>query len=234
MRTFFVLLLSIYNLYALDSSFKFEGILGSAVENIQNMNSYAHSFLPYNPIIVEIGAFEGAGTISLSSTYPYGTVFAFEPHPIAYGHLIENTRSLKNVVVIHSAVSTQNRTKKLYGNGPTASLIPQKQKTQVGVPVVILDDWCKNLGIDHIDFLRLDAGGLEWPIIESSPNILKTVIVIVTKTNMDSAQSLVLPYSILKTQLENKGFELLSHWYQEGKEGEATFVRKYMYNSIFR
>ena len=227
-------LLATYSLHAHDPLFKFEGVLGNAVENIQNMNSNATAFLPYNPVIVEIGAFEGMGTLSLGSTYPYGAIFAFEPHPISYVHLLEKTHSLKNVSVIHSAVSIWNGTATLYGNGPAASLLPQNGKSRVDVPVVVLDDWCRQHGIDHIHFLRLDAGGLEWQIVESSPNILKEVIVIVTKTYMNSSSSSILPYPILKKRLENEGFELLSHWYQEGKEGEATFIRKYMYDALFR
>jgi hypothetical protein len=55
-------------MYAYDASFKLEGILGNIAENIQNMNNNTLAFLPYNPIIVAIGAFEGAGTVALSST----------------------------------------------------------------------------------------------------------------------------------------------------------------------
>ncbi len=227
-------LLAIYNLHAVDPSFRFEGVLGSPVENIQNMNANTPSFLPYNPVIVEIGAFEGAGTSGLGSSYPYGTIIAFEPHPLSYDHLVEKTHSLKNVSVIHAAVSTRNGLATLYGNGPTASLLLQKNGSQVDVPVVVLDDWCRQYGIDHIDFLRLDAGGLEWQILKSSPRILKEVIVIVTKTYMNPSKSSIFSYPKLKKMLEKEGFELLSHWYQEGKEGEATFVRKYMYDSLFR
>jgi FkbM family methyltransferase len=230
----FLAVLVIYNLHAHDPSFKFEGVLGNATETIQNLNSNAQAFIPYNPVIVEIGAFEGAGTVSLGSIYPYGTIFAFEPHLLAYAHLVEKTRSFKNVSVIQLAVSTWKGTATLYGNGSRASLVPQKGESQVDVSAVVLDDWCRQHSIDHIDFLRLDAGGLEWQIVESSPQILKEVIVIVTKTYMNSPHSSILPYPLLKKRLENEGFELLSHWYQEGKEGEATFIRKYMYDSLFR
>ena len=149
-------LLAIYNLHAHDRArYKFEGVLGNVAENIQNMNSNTQGFLPYNPVIVEIGAFEGTGTFSLSSMYPYGAIFAFEPHPTAYMHLVEKTHSLKNVSVIHSAASTWNGTATLYGNGPTASLLAQNAESQVDVPVVVLDDWCRQHSIDHIDFLLL-------------------------------------------------------------------------------
>lgn len=231
---FTLIALSICNLQALDSSFKFEGILGAAVESIYNMNSNAQSFIPYNPVIVEIGAYEGAGTYALAHTYPYGKIFAFEPHPQAYDQLVKKVGFLKNVSVINLAVSNIKGMSSLYGEGPTASLLPiQNEQPQI-VPTCILDDWSKEQGIEHIDFLRLDAQGHEWKILQSAPNILKTVIVIITKTYMKPSIPSILPYSILKKQLENAGFELLSHWYQEGKEGEATFIRKYMYDALFR
>ncbi len=218
-----------------DPSFKFEGVLGSAAENINNMNSNAQSFIPYNPVIVEIGAYDGAGTLGLAHTYPYGKIFAFEPHPKAYAQLTEKIQFMGNVSTIHSAVSGTNGVAKLYGGGAAASLLPFRiGEGQIDVPTVVLDDWCRERGIDHIDFLRLDAGGLEWQIIESSPNMLRDVIVIVTKTYIQPSKSSVPAYPLLKKRLENKGFELLSHWYQEGKEGEATFIRKYMYDSLFR
>jgi FkbM family methyltransferase len=231
-----LILLTICNLHAYDPSYKFEGVFGSRVENIQNMNENAQLFLPYNPVIVEIGAFEGAGTLALSTTYPFGKIFSFEPHPVAYLRLAEITSPLKNVSVFQTAVSTQNGTATLFGDGPTASLSPirKKKKRQTKVPVVVLDDWCKENCIDRIDFLRLDAGGLEWQILKSSPNVLNQVIVIVARTYMKPSNQIAISFPIFKKQMENEGFELLSHWYQEEKEGEATFVRKNMYDSIFR
>jgi FkbM family methyltransferase len=225
------------------SLFLFEGVLGTPVKNIRNMNSNVRAFLPYNPVIVEIGAYEGEGTQDLAQTYPYGKIFAFEPHPKAYSLLAENMQFFKNVLTINLAVNTFNGTASLWRNGPCASLLHLKnQEPRIDIPCVVLDDWCKHHGITHIDFLRLDVGGLEWQILQSSPEILKTVLAIVTKTHMCPfsgfrhprlSKGSILSYPVLKKLLENQGFTLLSHWYQEGKEGEATFVRKYMYDSIF-
>lgn len=237
-KTWFIVLLlftSILDVQAKNSSFKFEGILGTPVKNIHNMNSNAAAFLPYNPVIVEIGAFEGAGTLGLAQTYPYGKIFAFEPHPKAYSLLAKNMQFLKNVSTINLAVNIFNGTAILWGNGQRASLLHLANKEpRIGIPCVVLDDWCKHNGITHVDFLRLDAGGFEWQILQSSPEILKTVLVIVIKTHMSPPKRSILAYPFLKKLLESQEFELLSHWYQEGKEGEATFVRKYLYDSIFK
>lgn len=229
------LLLLAAHVAAEESPFKFEGILGSPVTNIDNMNSYAKSFIPYNPIIVEIGAYEGKGTLNLAQTYPYGRIYAFEPNPNAYNVLLENTQSFKNVSVLNMAVNTFNGYAALWGNDRKASLLPlQKKTTYIDVPCVSLDHWCEENLIQHIDFLRLDAGGLEWQILQSSPIILDTVLVIVTKTHMYPSRQSILSFTLLRRLLENEGFELIAHWYEEGNEGEATFIRKYIYDSLFR
>lgn len=235
MKGFWCLAIAVCGLHAIDPSYKFEGILGAPVENIQNLNCNAQAFIPYNPVIVEIGAFEGAGTFSLGASYPYGKVFAFEPQPEAYANLVEKTRPLRNVSTFNLALSTVKGTAKLHGGGDRASLVQFHRKdNQIDVPTVVLDDWCREQGIDHIDFLRLDAGGLEWQILESSPRILKDVIVIVVKTYLHPSHRSILSYAVLKRQLENRGFELLSHWYKDGQEGEATFIQRYMYDALFR
>ncbi|MGL5262975.1 MAG: FkbM family methyltransferase [Candidatus Rhabdochlamydia sp.] len=245
-RTWFILLAlfaTVLDAQTEASLFMFEGVFGTPVKNIRNMNANATMFLPYNPVIVEVGAYEGEGTQNLAQTFPYGKIFAFEPHPKAYSLLAENMQFFKNVLAINLAVNTFNGTANLWRDGPSASLLHlRNQEPKIDIPCVVLDDWCKHHGITHIDFLRLDVGGLEWQILQSSPEILKTVLVIVTKTHMCPfskfkqsrlSRGPILSYSMLKNFLENQGFTLLSHWYQEGREGEATFVRKRMYDSIF-
>jgi FkbM family methyltransferase len=229
-----VLLLTIVNVQAENPQFKFEGILGNRSENINNMNGHARAFLPYNPVIVEIGAYTGTGTLDLAASYPYGTIFAFEPDPKAYAQLAQNMQSLKNVFTINLAVNTINGSAILCGNGVRASLLNlENTASGIDVPCVVLDEWCKYNGVNHIDFLRLDVGGLEWQIFQSSPNILKTVNVLLMKTHLSPSRKSIVSFPLLKSLLENQGFKLLSHWYEEGKEGEAIFVRKCMYDSIF-
>lgn len=228
-------LLSYFHLIADEPRFKFEGVLGTPVTDINNMNLYAKAFLPYNPIIVEIGAYKGKGTLMLAQAYPYGKIFAFEPNPKTFTFLSENTQSIKNVFVFNIAINTFNGTASLWGNTHQASLLPiNVETTCIDVPCVTLEHWCEKHHIDYIDFLRLDAGGLEWQILQSSPKILDTVLVIVTKTHIFPSRDSILSFTLLRRLLENEGFELLAHWYEEGNEGEATFVRKNMYDSLFR
>jgi FkbM family methyltransferase len=248
---FLILFTFILNLEAKNPVYKFEGILGSVSENITNRNDLAPGFLPYNPIVVEIGSFEGLGTLSLSNSYPYGLIFAFEPNPRAYDKLIEATKFCKNVIPLNLAVNTFNGHANFYlchgvNNDDLmqeykSSLLPNLNKPKnplkgptIDVPCVMLDDWCKKNNIDHIDFLRLDAGGMELQILKSSPKILDTIIVLVTKTNFYPFRTGTTLFPSLRKFLEKNGFEMLAHWYREGDQGEAIFVRKTYYDALFR
>ena len=228
---FLLILLTTVSLKSKNPNFKFEGILGNRCENI---NSLAMEFIPYNPVIVEIGAYEGKITKTLAKTYPYGRIFSFEPQSNAYSQLVENMKLLPNVSTINLAVNTFNGQARLSGSGKKASLLSMKNKRKgVNVPCVVLDDWCESNGIGSIDFLCVGVGGLEWQICHSSPRILKTISVIVIKTHVEPSNRSIVSSKSLKRKLESLGFKLLSHRYEEGKEGEAIFIRKCMYDSIF-
>ena len=234
---------AILSLQAEESPYKFEGVLGSPSTTINNMNGYVGAFIPYNPIIVEIGAYEGAGTVILAGAYPYAKIFAFEPNPKAYSILEKNVSSLKNVIPVNLAINTSYGTAKLYigldeEDSQASLLLPSRshssENQEIDVPCVMLDDWCKQNGIKRIDFLRLDTGGFECQILKSSPETLKTALTIVTKTYFHKPKKSIINYFFLKRFLERNDFELLSHWYLEGQGGEALFIRKCMYDSIFR
>jgi len=230
---FFLLLIS--NVFALDPSYKFEGILGAPDNVLNNKNHYSSYFIPYNAVVVEIGAYLGQGTISLAHSYPYGSVYAFEPHPESYIELEKRIGGIPNAQTINAAVGTVNGEQLLCENGVHSTLIKSKKCTkQIKVHCVRLDDWCVNNRIDHIDFLRLDTNGTELDILLSAPKIIETVQVLVLKTYLRQPNHLVPSYNTLKQTLTTMGFELLAHWYQEGKRGEAVFIRKHLYDSIFR
>jgi hypothetical protein len=100
------------------------------------------------------------------------------------------------------------------------------QGPKVEVPCVILDDWCKKNNIEQIDFMWLDLEGLELQVLKSSPSILTTVKAIYTETNMYDFRKGMTKYKELRSFLEASGFTMLSHWYFEGLQGNAIFIKK--------
>ena len=61
----------------------------------------------------------------------------------------------------------------------------------------------------------------------NSPYTLRTIKCIYVHTNLFPFRTDITTYPELKKFLERSGFILLSHWYKEGLEGDAIFVREY-------
>lgn len=102
---------------------------------------------------------------------------------------------------------------------------PLRPAIKVEVPCVVLDDWCALNGIPYFDFLWLDLEGLELTVLKSSPNTLKKAKVIYTETNFGEYNIGMTLYPELRSFLEKAGFTMLSHWYEEGWQGNAIFVK---------
>jgi len=250
----FFLLPIFFPLQAVDHPPRFEGIFGAPTAEISNLTSNVWFFVPYNPIIVEVGGYEGENAKQEAIRYPDGRIIVFEPNPNAYTQLLDNCKDLSNVTAVNSALSNYQGTAKLHINHGVYCNDARLEKWSsllesicfgsdyfscfkgpaVDVPCVVLDDWCKENQIDHIDYLHLDAEGVELQILKSSPEILKTVQVIHTKTNLFQFRKGTTQYGELKEFLEQNGFTMFSHWYLEGLQGEATFVQTKIYNAIFK
>ncbi len=199
-------------------------------------------FLPSNPMIVHVGACYGNETESFARKWPLSTVIAFEPNPHAFDTLLKNTKHYKNVYVFNLALSERPGKATLYVcHGPdgkntsleyASSLLKPSHALknnlngpQIEVDCAVLDDWCEEHRIAHIDFLRLDVEGFELQVLKNSPKILSTITTIYVQTNFFPFRIGTTPFEKLRKFLEQSGFTLLSHWYREGLEGSAIFVK---------
>ena len=204
-------------------------------------------FVPNDPVIFEAGGHYGEDTIRFTEKWPLSKVISFEPNPAAFKKLQDATRGLQRVQAHNLAVNNYNGTATLHicygstGDNPVfegaSSLLEASsqmaihyQGPTVEVPCVILDNWCTKNNIDHIDFMWLDLEGLELQVLKASPLILATVKVIYTETNMYNFRKGMTQYKKLRPFLEAAGFTMLSHWYAEGFQGNAIFVKKELCN----
>lgn len=228
--------------------YKFEGVFENYCNNRLTLISH---YLPYNPIVLESGAYDGTDTVRLSNQWPVGKVLAFEPNLNAFQKLQAKTNHLQNVSLYDLALSNKEGLALFYichgtdGKSPefegSSSLLPPSKQMEIHyqgpkitVSCVVLDDWCKKNKVDHIDFMWLNLEGFELQVLKSSPHILKKVKVIYTKTNFFPFRIGTTQYQDLRKFLEKSGFTLLSHWYREGLQGDAIFIRKEIYNSVFQ
>ena len=213
-------------------------------------------FLPNNPIIFEAGGHYGTDTVKLAHQWPNGTIISFEPNPNAFHNLIKNTRGLSNVYSYNLAVNNYNGTAILnlcYGSDPSfgpdgdpiyegaSSLLEASdfmeihyRGPKIEVPCVKLDDWCAINNINYIDFMWLDLDGLELQVFIACPQIIKNVKVIYTETNFLNFRKGTTQFKDLEKFLRVAGFKLFAHWYTEGLQGDAIFVKREIFKLGFQ
>jgi FkbM family methyltransferase len=210
-------------------------------------------FLPYNPVVVEAGAYSGTYAFQISKMWPQGKVFAFEPNPRAFAELqkaiVES--GCANVNAYNLALNNYNGEATLYlchgtgGNDPVfefaSSLLPPSKQMEIhyqgpkiDVPCVVLDDWCLENQIDHLDILKLELEGLELPVLKSSTQILKNTKIVIVQTYFSPLRIGMTHYANLKAFLEHSGFVLLSHWYRAGLGGDAIFLSREIWDAFFK
>lgn len=230
-----------------ERSFGFEGILGEPITVIENVSRNVQAFLPYNPTMIEIGAHEGAGTLALAREFPHGRIFAFEPNPRAFAQLRRTVEDQRHVTAVNLAFGTLTAPAPLYlgppGEDRGASLLPpapapgSNPDEAASAPLVActtVDEWCAEHDVASVEFIRLDAGGYELQILQRSREVLRRTLVIVSRTYSHRPRPGIVSHPVLRLFLEMAGFELLSHWYEDGLEGEAMYLARPLYDSLFR
>lgn len=201
-------------------------------------------FIPKNPIIIQAGGYYGDETKDLAEYWPLGKIISFEPNPNAFEILTTKTSYLENVYTYNFALNSYSGTAPFYicygssGNSElyehVSSLLAPSDQMRVhyygpviDVNCVTMDDWCRENLISHVDLLCLDVRGSELQVLVNSPYILRTVKCIYVHTNLFPFRINMTTYPDLKKFLERSGFVLLSHWYREGLEGDAIFIREH-------
>lgn len=199
-------------------------------------------FLPENPTVFEVGAFDGSDSVKFAKLWPNGVIVSFEAHPERFAQYKEKALNFSNMHGYNLAVNTYNGTAEFFlcwgtnGTDPSfegaSSLLPASESMKIHymgptitVPCVVLDDWCEENKINAFDFMWLDLEGFELQFLKSSPRILSTTKVIYSETNFYEFRQGTSQYADLRSFLESQGFKMVAHWYNEGLQGDAVFVR---------
>lgn len=162
--------------------------------------------LPYNPTIIEIGKDFGDMTKILMRVYPQGHFVVF--------------------------ISDKNKLIKLQSEMRDFSFVSSYRFART--IDTSLDELCEKKAIKRADLIRWDTKDLEWSFIKLSSEILRTASVLSIKTANNGKKGKNFKFITLQKSLDGLGFCLLSHSYKEGGEGESIFIKKEIYDEIFR
>ena len=184
--------------------------------------------LPSNPVVIDVGANAGYFNMLLLSKRPDANVYAYEAiesNVQLFKKNIEMNPLLgERVRLFHRAVTGKPvETITMYkeanaDNSVTASVFQDFEShnlNSVTVKAISLAQILEENKIDHIDFLKLDCEGSEYPILyESSREIWKKVKSIFLEVhNLDADTR---NFKFIKNFLEAEGYEISSQLARNG------------------
>lgn len=244
MQRLFLLILSLSACFTtLPASSHLKKAEGSFTEWDQKRLDLISLFLPANPVIIQAGGHYGDETLSFAQHWPKGKIFSFEPNPHAFQILSTKTAGINNIKVYKLALNDYSGIAPFYicygSSGEDASFEHASSLLRPATcmeihyrgPVITvecapLDQWCHENQLARADFICLNLQGAELQALRSSADILKTVNCIAIHSNLFPFRIGTTQFLDLKDFLESSGFQLLVHWYREGLDGEAIFVKR--------
>ena len=190
---------------------------------------------------IDVGAHEGELTFPYASVDPTLLVYAFEPNLRAASRVMGR---LPNYVVLPIAVAARDGSAELQLNAyeQSSSLLPAdaagvkawkselefKVVGSVTVPTMRLDTFMNGVGIASVDFLKVDAQGLDLEVVKSAGDRLQNV----AKVQLEATTASYRQYegapgrSEIVEFMQSKGFRLVEEESQShGQEANLTFVR---------
>jgi FkbM family methyltransferase len=195
----------------------------------------------YRRVWIDVGAHEGELTFPFAAVDSSLLVYAFEPNLHAASRIMGR---LRNYVVLPVAVSERDGSAVLQLNAyePSSSLLPADEagvKSWISeaefkvigsttVPTMRLDTFMNGAGIHSVDFLKIDAQGLDLEVVKSAGDRLRDV----AKVQLEATTAAYRQYegapgkSAIVEYMQSKGFRLAGEESQShGQEANLTFLR---------
>jgi FkbM family methyltransferase len=195
----------------------------------------------YRRIWIDVGAHEGETTFPFASVDRTLLVYAFEPNLQAASRIMGR---LRNYVVLPIAIAERDGSAELHLTAyePSSSLLPADQVGikswvsevefkvvgSVTVPTMRLDTFMNGAGIESVDYLKIDAQGLDLEVVKSAGDRLRDV----AKVQLEATTSSYRQYEgapgkpVIVEYMAAKGFRLAGEESQShGQEANLTFLR---------
>lgn len=116
--------------------------------------------------VIDVGSFIGDHTIAYARIA--SKVIAFEPNPEAFECLEYNLRTFSNVEFRNEGLSDSIGHIKLT-DVPTNAGMTYAQKSKKGIKCITID----SMGLDKLDFIKIDAEGFEHKILKGAEETIK-------------------------------------------------------------
>ncbi|WP_269586344.1 FkbM family methyltransferase [Roseibium sp. Sym1] len=162
-------------------------------------------------VVVDCGANYGDLTLELFKRSPGVRYVGIEPNPEDFEILVENLDP-KTCQLVNKALGDYNRTLPFYvctDKGDSSLIEPPSYSEVLDVEVVRLDDLCRELGLEKIKLLKLEAEGFEPEILRGSEGVLKDIEFIAVDGGYERGKHRQQTFTWITNFLLNHDFEIL-------------------------
>jgi len=139
---------------------------------------FCHQYIEPQSIVVDIGANVGLHTLFYSDFARQGLVLSFEPARDTFFYLLGNVQHLKNVIPLNIALSDAVGISEFFvaSDDAYSGLKDTRRKEIVNRYRVVsmrLDDILLPMGLDRVDFVKIDVEGLERNVLSGMAGIME-------------------------------------------------------------
>lgn len=131
------------------------------------------------PTIIDVGFHDGASTAEMLKARPQGKVVGFDPSRFAAERHAADFAQDSRVTFVNQGLAAEPGELEFHDyENMCNSLAPRKElpgevPTTYKVPITTLDSWCAENGIDHVNFMKVDAEGYDLHVLEGAKQLLE-------------------------------------------------------------
>lgn len=182
--------------------------------------AYSHIKNREDPAIFDVGANIGTFTSWMSKAFPNGKIYSFEPQRLIFQIICGNMaiNNIDNVYLYNAALGKENKVLEIqepdyfqnidFGTfSLSKEVIEKKSKYKSIIDLITLDDFVEKHQINNIDFLKIDAEGMDLDVLIGAKNSISKFKPTILVEHSDNKTSIL---NELKTELikYNYNFEV--------------------------
>lgn len=171
--------------------------------------------------IFDVGANVGQTVVGMHALYPDAELLAFEPVRASYERLEQTAADLAGVQCFNLALGEADVEGQVTARGTATGnrVVPTATKGTQAVTIATGDAFCRERGIDHIDYLKVDTEGHELQVLRGFARMLAEfrIDLVELEAGMSWDNQKHTPFERLKGYLEPMGY-LVFRFYEQVAE----------------
>jgi FkbM family methyltransferase len=187
-------------------------------------------------IIFDVGANDGESCSAYATAFPDSTIFAFEPVGETFLKLKANVGARQNIKLINIAAGDTDGPVPMRINGTSGMNRVVAPATAAGATFVQsrrLDHFCREHGIEHNDFLKIDTEGYDLAVLRGCGDFIQKIDFIQCEASANRYNNFHKPYADIFNFMTSRDFYLFGIYGQTLEWGNGGYPVCRRFDPVF-